>query len=91
MLKPVAVLFNRFLYLEELYLETPSNISSGIGANSFSIATLILAIVSDFLLQTLSFRNPYKKKFTDVKSGELGEYSTVPLLPSHLFCIFLSR
>ena len=51
MLKLVAVQFNTFfLYLEEMDLEMPCNISSGIWTHSFSIATLILASVSDFLL-----------------------------------------
>ena len=45
----------RFLYLEETDLEKSSNIFSGILALSFSIATLILAIVLGFLLQTSFF------------------------------------
>ena len=38
----------RFSYLEEMDLEKSSNIFSGILAHSFSIATLILAIVFRF-------------------------------------------
>ena len=52
----------RFLYLEETDLEKSSNIFSGILAHSFSIATLILAIVLGFLLQTSFFRNRWKKR-----------------------------
>ena len=80
-----------FLNLEEMDLETYSNILFGICAHSFSIATLILAIVLSFLLQTLSFRSCHAKKFTGVKSGKLGEYLMVPLLTNHLFCISLFR
>ena len=52
----------RFLYLEEMDLEKSSNIFSGILALSFSIATLILAIVLGFLLQISFFRNRWKKR-----------------------------
>ena len=89
-IKLIAVLFNTLLYLEEMDIYTSSNIFSRFEHILFSIATFILEIVLSFLLQTLSFRSPHTKKFTDVKSGKLGGYSTL-LLPNHLLCIFLSR
>ena len=63
-------------------LEKSSNIFSGILPHSFSIANLILAIVSGFLQQTSFFRNRHTKKFTSVKSGKLGEHLTVSFLPT---------